>query len=205
MAEWLKGCEACNVGIIAHVDEGKATGKSEKKIFKEMSEQSDSFYSPGAIRLRYKRIKGGGAPSPPKKKQNPTAQPVKEKPKIEPPPDSARSKEIAAKSSPRPSELEQDSETGDELINNSGAHPNEVWSPVIDKLDTAIEHITKNCCPIRPPDPYPSGLFAIRRRIWRRIQIIINSLPKEGNQSDIEPIKTVDITYDAWTADGNEH
>ncbi len=58
MTDWLIECTACNVGIVKHVDELKNKGKSEKSIFKSMSEESDGLYSSGAIRQRYKYYKG---------------------------------------------------------------------------------------------------------------------------------------------------
>ena len=45
MTDWLIECTACNVGIVKHVDELKNKGKSEKSIFKSMSEESDGLYS----------------------------------------------------------------------------------------------------------------------------------------------------------------
>lgn len=69
MSTWLKDCEICNAGLCSAVDDRKETGMSEKKIFQEMSEESEGIYSPGAIRQRYKYYKNHGSEkvSPPGK------------------------------------------------------------------------------------------------------------------------------------------
>jgi len=71
MSSWLKDCEACNVGLCETVDELKAHGLSEKKIFKQMSNESEGAYSESAIRHRYKYYKGGAKTAPQREKQPP--------------------------------------------------------------------------------------------------------------------------------------
>jgi pyruvate formate-lyase activating enzyme-like uncharacterized protein len=66
---WLKTCTICNEELCVAVDKLKEAGLSEKKIFKQMSDESKGDYTAGAIRQRYKYRKGGEAPSPPKQKR----------------------------------------------------------------------------------------------------------------------------------------
>ena len=66
---WLKDCAICNEGLCSTVDELKKKGLSEKKIFKQMSDESEGDYTEGAIRQRYKYYKGGERTSPPKEKR----------------------------------------------------------------------------------------------------------------------------------------
>ena len=66
---WLKKCAICNEELCITVDELKKKELSEKKIFKQMSDESKGEYTAGAIRQRYKYRKGGEGASPPKEKR----------------------------------------------------------------------------------------------------------------------------------------
>jgi hypothetical protein len=53
MAEWLKDCEICNVGLCSEVNSRKENGLTEHKACVQMSEESEGLYSAAAIRNRY--------------------------------------------------------------------------------------------------------------------------------------------------------
>lgn len=64
MAEWLKGCEICDAGLCARVDELVGQGMSERKASKVLEDDQQEqlgevLYPWNALRVRYQRIKGG--------------------------------------------------------------------------------------------------------------------------------------------------
>lgn len=72
MAEWLKGCEICDAGLCARVDELKDQGMSERQASKVLEDdQKDQLgevvYPWTALRVRYIRIKGGTIRTTPQK------------------------------------------------------------------------------------------------------------------------------------------
>ena len=72
MAEWLKGCEICDAGLCARVDELKRVGMSERQAAKELEKDQkeqlgEIVYPWNALRVRYQRIKSGTIRATPKK------------------------------------------------------------------------------------------------------------------------------------------
>lgn len=72
MAEWLKGCEICNAGLVAQVDKYVDSGLSVNKACKLMSEEGqrkigELVYSQTAIMARYRLHKNLRDPHPNKK------------------------------------------------------------------------------------------------------------------------------------------
>jgi hypothetical protein len=51
---WLENCLICNSGLCVEVDKRKERGLSERAACKELSEESDGFYSEDAILSRYR-------------------------------------------------------------------------------------------------------------------------------------------------------
>lgn len=72
MTEWLKGCEVCDAGLCARVDELKGQGISERQASKMLEDDQkehlgDVVYSANILRSRYKYLKGGRKPTTPAK------------------------------------------------------------------------------------------------------------------------------------------
>lgn len=64
MAEWLKGCEVCDAGLCARVDELKGEGMSERKATEILENDQreilgEVIYTGNSLRRRYQRIRYG--------------------------------------------------------------------------------------------------------------------------------------------------